>query len=92
MSIDSREAASALSDIDAIVRRVRQSRIYDHASLMMVMWGVLVFVANIASFTWPRSAGYFWLNCALATASEKADSPIPVESRRLIRVHVCLHR
>jgi len=61
MSIDSREAASALSDIDAIVRRVRQSRIYDHASLMMVMWGVLVFVANIASFTWPRGAGYFWL-------------------------------
>ena len=38
------------------------------------------------------SAGYFWPNCALATASEKADSPIPVESRRLIRVHVCLHR
>src|SRR5689334_15507395 len=38
------------------------------------------------------TAGYFWLTCAQATASEKADRPIPVESRRLIRLHACLHR
>ena len=38
------------------------------------------------------SAGYFWLRCALATRIEQADLPLPVESRRLIRVYSCLHR
>jgi hypothetical protein len=38
------------------------------------------------------SAAYFWLTCELATASEKSAGAIPVESRRLIRVHACLHR
>jgi hypothetical protein len=38
------------------------------------------------------TAGYFWLTCALATLSEKADVPMPVEGRRLIRVYSCLHR
>jgi uncharacterized membrane protein YeaQ/YmgE (transglycosylase-associated protein family) len=60
-NIDPREAASALSDIDSIVRRVRQSRIYNLASLILIMWGVLVFAGNIASFLSPRTAGYGWL-------------------------------
>jgi hypothetical protein len=60
-NIDPREAASALSDIDSVVRRVRQSRIYNIASLTLIMWGVLVFAGNIASFVAPRSAGYGWL-------------------------------
>ena len=60
-SIDPKEAASALSDIDSIVHRVRQSQIYNLASLMLIMWGVLVFAGNIASFAWPRSAGYVWI-------------------------------
>ena len=38
------------------------------------------------------SAGYFWLTCERATATEQADVPLPVESRRLIRVYSCLHR
>jgi hypothetical protein len=38
------------------------------------------------------SAGYFWLTCEHATATEQADVPLPVESRRLIRVYSCLHR
>ena len=59
--IDSQQASEALNDINDIVRRVRQSRIYDIASLMMIMWGVLVFAANIVSFLWPRLAGYSWL-------------------------------
>lgn len=37
-------------------------------------------------------AGYFWLPCQLATANERAARAIPTESRRLIRVHACLHR
>jgi hypothetical protein len=37
-------------------------------------------------------AGYFWLTCATATANEEAARAIPQESRRLVRVHACLHR
>ena len=59
--IDSKEASAALADIDDIVQRVRQSRIYDLASQMMIMWGVLVFAANIATWLWPQAAYYYWL-------------------------------
>lgn len=40
----------------------------------------------------PRVDNYFWLTCAIATENETADRAIPVESRRLVRVHACLHR
>lgn len=39
----------------------------------------------------PRQ-GYFWLSCATAMNSEHADRAIPPQSRRLVRVHACLHR
>lgn len=38
------------------------------------------------------SAGYFWLTCQTATRSEQTSRAIPPESRRLIRLHACLHR
>jgi len=59
--IDRKQAAEALDDIDAIVRRVRQSRIYNLASLMLIMWGALVFTGYLVSFLLPRYAGYFWI-------------------------------
>jgi hypothetical protein len=59
--IDSREASEALSDINEIVRRVRQSRTYHLASLTMVLWGALVFAGNIATYLWPYFADYTWL-------------------------------
>lgn len=37
-------------------------------------------------------AGYFWLFCKTATANQAADRVVPQESRRLVRVHACLHR
>jgi hypothetical protein len=37
-------------------------------------------------------AGYFWLSCQTAMANEKTYRAIPLESRRLVRVHACLHR
>jgi hypothetical protein len=59
--IDAKEAASALNDIEQIVQRVRQSRTYDIASLMMMLWGVLVFAGNIANLVWPRYGGGIWI-------------------------------
>lgn len=61
MTIDSRQASEALDDINEIARRVRQSMIYNLTSQMLIMWGALVFTGNIASFLWPRSAGYIWI-------------------------------
>lgn len=59
--IDSKQATEALTDIDEIVRRVRQSRIYDLASLIMIMWGVLTFGGYFVSWLSPRSAGVGWI-------------------------------
>jgi hypothetical protein len=59
--IDAKEAARALNDIERIVSRVRQSRTYEIASQMMILWGVLVFVGNIATLLAPRHAGYIWI-------------------------------
>src|SRR5256886_8371067 len=59
--IDSQQASEALADINEMARRVRQSRIYNLASLMLIMWGALVFAGYLGSFLLPRYAGYFWI-------------------------------
>jgi hypothetical protein len=38
------------------------------------------------------TANYFWLSCRTARANETAERAMPQESRRLIRIHACLHR
>jgi hypothetical protein len=60
-SIDAKEAASALSDIDDISHLVRQSRIYDLASQIMIMWGVLIVGGNLATWDLPRYGGSIWI-------------------------------
>ena len=64
--IDSREATEALAEINEMTRRVRQSRIYNVASLMLIMWGALVFAGYLGSFLLPRHAAYIWIAANLA--------------------------
>jgi hypothetical protein len=59
--IDSKQASAALSDVDDVVRRVRQSRIYEIASLIVATWGVVLFAAYIAVYTWPRQGYAIWM-------------------------------
>lgn len=59
--IDSRQASEALAEIDDMVRRVRQSQIYELASQLMVMWGVLVFAGYLVTWPVPRWAGIGWI-------------------------------
>jgi hypothetical protein len=71
--IDSKQASAALSDIDDVVRRVRQSRIYEIASLMIIMWGALLFATYIVNYIWPRQGYAIWtvsnlLGVAITTA------------------------
>lgn len=58
--IDSKEASAALADIDDIVQRVKQSQLYELASLGALWWGVLVFAGNLVTWLWPSYAIYAW--------------------------------
>jgi hypothetical protein len=40
---------------------VRQSTTYNLASLMLILWGVLVFAGNVATYLWPQQGGYIWI-------------------------------
>jgi hypothetical protein len=60
--IDSKEASAALAEIDDIVQRVRQSRVYDVASQIMILWGALVLAANIATYVWLAQGYWIWLS------------------------------
>jgi hypothetical protein len=62
MKLDSVEARKALADIDDIVQRVRQSRIYDLASQIMIMWGILVLAGNLVNWLVPREGGTIWIS------------------------------
>ena len=62
MKLDSLEARKALADIDDVVRRVRQSRIYDLSSQIMIMWGILVFAGNLVNWLVPREGGTIWIS------------------------------
>jgi hypothetical protein len=74
-TIDPKEAAQALNDIEQIVQRVRQSRIYDIASQIMIAAGVLVLAGNVANFLTPRYASYIWITVnVLSVASAAALS------------------
>lgn len=59
--IDRSEASAALAEIDDMVRRVRQSRIYDLSSRMMAVWGVLVFAGYLVTWLAPRHASIGWI-------------------------------
>ena len=61
MTIDPKAAAAALGEIDEIGAMVRQSAFYRRASLIMILWGGLVALGNIAGFAAPSQAGMIWL-------------------------------
>lgn len=70
--IDSKEASAALSEINDMVQRVRQSRIYDLASQFMVVAGILVVAGNLATFFVPHSAAVIWPAVNVLTVSISA--------------------
>ncbi|HEY3893601.1 MAG TPA: hypothetical protein VGM00_16700 [Bradyrhizobium sp.] len=70
--IDSKQAIEALGAIDEIVRRVRQSQIYDTASKMMIVWGGLVLAGNLVTYFTPRYANYAWILVYIAGVAGSA--------------------
>jgi hypothetical protein len=59
--IDSQQAGAALSDIDDIVRRVRQSQFYRISGLIVIMWGVLVVAGYVATYARPQQGYAIWI-------------------------------
>jgi hypothetical protein len=59
--VGAKEAAEALSDIEDVVRRVRQSHIYDIASQILIAAGALVMAGNVANFLAPHFGGVIWI-------------------------------
>ena len=41
MTIGSDEAAATLADIESVVAKVKQSRIYRNAALVIILWGLV---------------------------------------------------
>jgi hypothetical protein len=60
MMMDSKEAMAALDEIEAVTRRVRQSKFYRISSMMMVLWGILVALGNVITFVAPVWAKVAW--------------------------------
>lgn len=71
-AIDPKEAAQALNDIEQIVQRVRQSRIYDIASQIMIAAGVLVLAGNVANYVSPRHSATIWVAVNVLTVASVA--------------------
>jgi hypothetical protein len=65
VTIERSEAVQALSDIESIAQRMRRSHLYNLASLLLIMWGALVFGAYLGCVVLPRQAGLVWV-CANA--------------------------
>jgi len=61
VTLSADDASAALADIESISRRVKQSSIYRASSLILIGWGALVALGNLAaSFAGP-STGRVWI-------------------------------
>jgi hypothetical protein len=64
VSIDPQQASAMLADVDSVVSRVKQSRIYRRSGDILILWGVL----HLARFVLFRlaplfaSTGWIWLD------------------------------
>jgi hypothetical protein len=81
-NIDAKQAAQALNDIENIVQRVRQSRIYDIASQILIATGVVVLAGNVANFAVPRYPGPIWITVNVLSIAIAA-ALITMSARRI---------
>ena len=61
MTIGSDQAAAMLADVDSVVAKVKQSRIYRSAALIIILWGVVNLVRDGLIALAPAWFGPRWL-------------------------------
>ena len=70
MTISSHEAGAMLAEVDAIVARVKRSRIYRRTGDITILWGAIILLGHLAQAMAPRWALLAWhLDDALGVAA-----------------------
>ena len=60
MTIRSDEAAATLAEIERVVAKVKQSRVYRTTALITIVWGVVDLARGILVALWPAAFGPRW--------------------------------
>jgi hypothetical protein len=60
MTVRSDEAAAMLADVDSVVAKVKQSRLYRSAALIMILWGVVNLARDVLIALAPAWVGPRW--------------------------------
>ena len=60
MTISPNEAGAMLADVEAIVARVKQTRLYHRTGQITILWGVIIAVGQLVSLATPRWALWEW--------------------------------
>jgi hypothetical protein len=60
MTMDAAQAGAILAEVDSIVAKVRQSRLYRLTGALLVLWGAIVIAADLIGFAWPRWSVWTW--------------------------------
>ncbi len=60
MTISPNEAGAMLADVDAVVARVKQSRIYRRAGEITILWGAIIVLGHLVAMAAPRWALWEW--------------------------------
>jgi hypothetical protein len=61
MTISAEDAGAMLAEIDLIKRRVQQSSIYRASSMIVMGWGAITIVGNLAALVAGRWTGAVWI-------------------------------
>ncbi len=61
MSMDAQAAAAALGEIEGLRAATRRSFGYRLASAKLVLWGVVVAIANVLAYVFPEKPGRIWI-------------------------------
>ena len=82
MTMDAQQAGAILAEVDSIVARVRQSRLYRFTGALLVLWGAIVIAADLIGFVWPHWSVWTWaaanaLGAAASFAMLRAEPDVP---------------
>jgi hypothetical protein len=65
MTISPDQASAMLAEVDGVVRRVKQSRIYRRSGDIFIVWGALQFAREGLFYAFPRLAAMGWFSVDL---------------------------
>jgi hypothetical protein len=60
MTISSHEAGAMLADVDAIVAKVKRSRLYRRTGAVTILWGAAILLGHLAQTAAPSWAFWVW--------------------------------